>query len=232
MWWADVQSTIRTECNCHTCYCRSMSQFVVWGGCNFVHRRWHVSNFLKICFIFSPSLTFENMFTYANTHWKISLEIHFIHLGKKEIYCTFKTCCIISVLFSTKCYLFHNFIFFFSNNKFLVNHALKFKYLPREDTALCGDHACLWSDTSTETRGHIFSINSVQETSIRSCQKILALVQIRQKQCICYKRCTCVQCASWVWLVCNSSVFIGGGKMCQTEGAGKNETFQQSYKVD
>ena len=38
----------------------------------------------------------------------------------------------ISVLFSAKCSLFHNVIFFFfcSNNTFLVNYALKFTYQP------------------------------------------------------------------------------------------------------
>ena len=42
----------------------------------------------------------------------------------KEIYCIFK-----AVLFSTKCHLFHNFIFFCSNNhNAFLNHALKFQY--------------------------------------------------------------------------------------------------------
>ena len=40
----------------------------------------------------------------------------------------FKTCCVLFVLFSTKCCLFHNFIFFCSNNTFFINHVLKFKY--------------------------------------------------------------------------------------------------------
>ena len=52
------------------------------------------------------------------------LEIYFIYLGNKEMYCIFKTWCIMSVLFSTNSHLFHNFIFFFSND------ALKFKYQP------------------------------------------------------------------------------------------------------
>jgi hypothetical protein len=33
------------------------------------------------------------------THKKMPLEIHFVYLGSKEIYSTFKTCCIFSVLF-------------------------------------------------------------------------------------------------------------------------------------
>jgi hypothetical protein len=79
-------------------------------------------------------LTFQTLaFTCASAYRKKSLEIHFIYLGNKEIYCIFKTCCIISVLFSTKCRLCHNFIFFCSNNMFFINHVLKFQYLPLQD---------------------------------------------------------------------------------------------------
>jgi hypothetical protein len=42
----------------------------------------------------------------------------------------FKTCCIISVLFSTKCCLFHNFIFVWSSNAHFINHMLKFQHQP------------------------------------------------------------------------------------------------------
>jgi hypothetical protein len=45
-----------------------------------------------------------------------------------ETYCILKTCCNISVSFSTKCHLFHNFIFSYSNNTFFTIHALRFKY--------------------------------------------------------------------------------------------------------
>jgi len=41
-----------------------------------------------------------------------ALEIPFTHLDNKEINCIFKMCCIICVLFSTKCHFFHNIIFF------------------------------------------------------------------------------------------------------------------------
>ena len=47
---------------------------------------------------------------------KTLLEIHFIYLSKKKTYSTSKTCCIITILFSTKCSFFHNFIFLYSNN--------------------------------------------------------------------------------------------------------------------
>jgi len=37
--------------------------------------------------------------------------INLVFLGNKEVYCIFKTCSIITVVFSTKCHLLHNFIF-------------------------------------------------------------------------------------------------------------------------
>ena len=41
-----------------------------------------------------------------------------------EIYCICQTWCITSVLFSTKCCSFNNFIIFSSSNTFLINHVL------------------------------------------------------------------------------------------------------------
>ena len=70
------------------------------------------------------------MFAYANASKITPMKIHFKYLGNKEMYCIFKTCFIVSVLFSTKCCLFHNFIFFCSNNTFFIHHVLKFKYQP------------------------------------------------------------------------------------------------------
>jgi hypothetical protein len=75
-------------------------------------------------------LTFEqHIFAYANT-CKAPLETRFIYLDNKETYRIFKACCIISVEFSTKCHLFHNFVFSCSKNTFSLNHMLKFKYHP------------------------------------------------------------------------------------------------------
>ena len=37
-----------------------------------------------------------------------TVEIHFTYLGSKETYCISKTCCMISLSFSTKCHSFHN----------------------------------------------------------------------------------------------------------------------------
>jgi len=55
-------------------------------------------------------------FSWINKDLIAPQEIYFIYLDKKEIYCTFKICCIISVLFSKIFCLFHNFIFSCSNN--------------------------------------------------------------------------------------------------------------------
>jgi len=63
-------------------------------------------------------------------HEKTPLEIHFKCVGIKEIYHIFMTCYVVSVLFSTKCHLFNNFIFFCSPNTFFINSALKFEYKP------------------------------------------------------------------------------------------------------
>jgi hypothetical protein len=38
-----------------------------------------------------------------------------MYLGNKKIYCIFKTCCIMSLIFQ-KCYFFHTYIFFYLNN--------------------------------------------------------------------------------------------------------------------
>jgi hypothetical protein len=69
-------------------------------------------------------------FLHVWKHIKMPLEVYFIFLGNKDICCIFKTCCIIYVLFSEKCYLFRNFFFLCSSNAFYINHVLKFKYEP------------------------------------------------------------------------------------------------------
>jgi hypothetical protein len=56
---------------------------------------------------------------------------YILYLGNKEIHYTFQKCCIISLLFSTKCHLFQ--ILSFSVqiiHMFFINHVLKFKYQP------------------------------------------------------------------------------------------------------
>jgi hypothetical protein len=73
------------------------------------------------------ALPLNDLCSHMHMHIKTPLHNHFICLGNN-----FKTCCIMSVLFSTKCHLFHNFILFCSNNTHvsLLNHVLKFKYQP------------------------------------------------------------------------------------------------------
>ena len=66
----------------------------------------------------------------AKTH----LQIIFIYSGNKKTHCIFKTCCIISVLFSIGCRFWYNFISFVSNNTFILDQTLKFIYPPRQDT--------------------------------------------------------------------------------------------------
>ena len=58
------------------------------------------------------------MFPYANARRKTPHKIHVIYLDNKKIYYIFQTWCINSVIFSTVCCLFLNFIFFCSNNTF------------------------------------------------------------------------------------------------------------------
>ena len=63
--------------------------------------------------------------------YKTPLEIYYIYLDIKEVYCIFETCCIITVLFSTKCRSFRNLIFFCPNNNHVFHkHSQKFKYQP------------------------------------------------------------------------------------------------------
>jgi len=66
------------------------------------------------------------MSEFAYAHRKTPQEIHFIYSGNNEIYCVFKTRYAICVLFSTKCCLFHAFVFLFSNNTFFIIRMLKF----------------------------------------------------------------------------------------------------------
>jgi hypothetical protein len=71
----------------------------------------------------------KNLHSWTQTHIQTPLKIHFIYLGNWEIYCTFKTCCIISILLSSKGCLFHKFILF-CFYMFFLNNVLTFKYQP------------------------------------------------------------------------------------------------------
>ena len=72
----------------------------------------------------------RHIFAYVNVCRRTLREIHFIYYGKNEIYCNFKTRCIISVLFPTKRHVFRDFIIFCSSNTFFIKHVLNFKYPP------------------------------------------------------------------------------------------------------
>ena len=82
-----------------------------------------------------PSLT--------GMHVKNTPKNSFYVFRKQDSDCILKTCCIISVLFYTKCLLFYNCIFFCSNNMFFTQSAQKFKYPDRLKpnwTVLCQLH--------------------------------------------------------------------------------------------
>jgi hypothetical protein len=72
-------------------------------------------------------LTFKWLCSQAHAE-NTFLKIHFIHVCNEEIYCMFKTFCIISVP-HTECHLFHILSFSFTVI-FMVNHTIKFKYQP------------------------------------------------------------------------------------------------------
>jgi hypothetical protein len=57
--------------------------------------------------------------------YRLSYRAHLIYSDNKLIYYIFKTGYKSSVLFSTKCHLFHNFMF---SVQFFTNHMLKFEY--------------------------------------------------------------------------------------------------------
>ena len=52
------------------------------------------------------------------TSTRTQLELHCIYWGKEENYCSFKSCCIISILFYTKWHSFNDFIIIGSSNIF------------------------------------------------------------------------------------------------------------------
>ena len=61
----------------------------------------YVSTDLSMCYFLAPAV---NVFNILRSHMqrhikRLSLEIHFVYLGNKEIHRIFKTCCIICILF-------------------------------------------------------------------------------------------------------------------------------------
>jgi hypothetical protein len=93
-----------------------------YGMYNILHYKTSIQVECRTCWeVYHRALQFEQScqrpaLLYTTVHRKTLPEIHFIHLCKNKIYYIFKTCCIISGLYSAKCHLFHNFICFCSNN--------------------------------------------------------------------------------------------------------------------
>jgi hypothetical protein len=53
VWWTDINSGIKRECNCPVCYCCSLSQCVIWDGCIFANR-WDTGIFWRFGLYFHP----------------------------------------------------------------------------------------------------------------------------------------------------------------------------------
>ena len=70
-----------------------------------------------------------NLLTMQTYVWKQPLEINFIYLGNKEIYCIFKKCCIM-FYFSQNVGYFVVLSFSVQIILLFINHMLKFKYPP------------------------------------------------------------------------------------------------------
>ena len=112
----DVVETIVAAC------CIVDTRFVVW---NFVTaNRSPLALCHELCWLLQHINLERPVFANVNTCRKTPLEIYFTYVGNKKIYCIFRTWCIISVLYSSKCHLFHNVTFFCWNHVY----ALKFKY--------------------------------------------------------------------------------------------------------
>lgn len=91
------------------------------------------TEYIPLCVLSFDGLPFltATVFAYAKVHRKMPPQnLFYIYSCNKEIYYTFKTCCIISVLFFTKYHWFQNFIPFCSDTMFFKNYVLKLKYPP------------------------------------------------------------------------------------------------------
>ena len=108
-------------------------------------RYWHLEGFtfLKTAFLSLITLLHIDewsdvklaIFNLLKSCSKTLLESLFMYTGKKEIYCIFKICCIICVLFSTKWHLFHNLTFFYSR-MFFINNVVEFKFFTHASSLL------------------------------------------------------------------------------------------------
>jgi len=69
---------------------------------------------------------------YLNVHGENNPRNSFYIFRQQGIYCIFYDILPNLFYFSTKCHLFHNFMFFCSNSIFFINHALKLNTQPAE----------------------------------------------------------------------------------------------------
>jgi hypothetical protein len=90
------------------------------------------TEYIPLCVLSFGDLPFltATVFAYVKVQRKTPPKIYLIYSHNEEIYYTFKTCCIMSVLFTTKYLWFKNFIPFCSNIMFFKNCVLKLKYPP------------------------------------------------------------------------------------------------------
>jgi hypothetical protein len=93
---------------------------------NFVTHLWHIyTNGNVSLYTFSLMLSFvlrkkerhellyyplKGLRSHKGTHVKTPFEINFIYLGIKEVYCIFKTCCIMFYYYATNTLNYHRFI--------------------------------------------------------------------------------------------------------------------------
>jgi hypothetical protein len=112
------------------CYVQSFRRICFWKNTSFDSVSF--PPFLK-CMLLSQRTYFLHYLKLSTTYVHVCKRSYkeaprnsvylFKHQGNLLL---FKTCCMISVLFSTKFRLFRNFISFYSNNTFFISHALKF----------------------------------------------------------------------------------------------------------
>ena len=103
------------SCGCEQFHWERSFGFLVINVCN-NGEHYETPCICSSSYSFVTEYSLNELCSHMRTHVKKTLlEIHFTWLGDKEIYWIFKTRCIIPVLLSTNCHLFHNFISLWSN---------------------------------------------------------------------------------------------------------------------
>jgi len=97
-------------------------------GKKFLSFSFYLYRFRKYVSYSFPRINFCNPRVHYETPCTYIVCVH-----AREIYCIFTTCCIISILFSKRCCVFHNFIFNCSNNNLPVSVSfLVWSFLPNQ----------------------------------------------------------------------------------------------------